>query len=73
MNQFVYDIGAALEGSGGTIYRYVGDEAIITWRIDETRDLSGAVEVVSLLRARIAGVRGAVGSIEPLSHPSHPP
>ena len=54
MNQFVYDIGGALEGSGGAIYRYVGDEAIITWRVDETRDLSGAVEVVFRLRARIA-------------------
>ena len=32
INQFVYDIGTALEGSGGLIYRYVGDEAIITWR-----------------------------------------
>ena len=30
MNQFVYDIGGALEGSGGAIYRYVGDEAIIS-------------------------------------------
>ena len=54
MNEFVYDIGAALEGSGGVIYRYVGDEAIITWRLDRTRDLSGAVEVVFRLRARIA-------------------
>ena len=54
MNQFVYDIGAALEGSGGVIYRYVGDEAIITWRLDEARDLSGAVEVVFRLGARIA-------------------
>ena len=54
MNEFVYDIGEALEGSGGAIYRYVGDEAIITWRVDETRDLSGAVEVVFRLRARIA-------------------
>ena len=43
MNQFVYDIDAALEGSGGVIYRYVGDEAIITWPLDEARDLSGAV------------------------------
>ena len=54
MNQFVYDIDAALEGSGGVIYRYVGDEAIITWRLDETRDLSSAVKVVFRLRARIA-------------------
>ena len=54
MNQFVYDIDAALEGSGGAIYRYVGDEAIITWRLDETRDLSVAVEVVFRLRARLA-------------------
>ena len=53
MNQFVYDIGAALEGSGGAIYRYVGDEAIITWRVDETCDLFRAVEVVFRLRARI--------------------
>lgn len=54
MNQFVYDIDLALEGSGGAIYRYVGDEAIITWRLDETRDLSVAVEVVFRLRTRIA-------------------
>ena len=54
MNDFVYDVGAALEGSGGVIYRYVGDEAIVTWRLDETRDLSGAVEAVFRLRARIA-------------------
>ncbi|MCE2482560.1 MAG: adenylate/guanylate cyclase domain-containing protein [Alphaproteobacteria bacterium] len=54
MNAFIYDIGEALEGSGGAIYRYVGDEAIITWRVDETRDLSGAVEVPFRLRARIA-------------------
>ena len=54
MNQFVYDIDAALEGSGGAIYRYVGDEAIITWRLDETRDLCVAVEVVFRLRTRIA-------------------
>ena len=53
MNQFVYDIGAALEGSDGAIYRYVGDEAIITWRVDETCDLFRAVEVVFRLRARI--------------------
>ena len=54
MNQFVYDIGAALKGSGGVIYSYVGDEAIVTWRIDETCHLSGAVEVIFRLRARIA-------------------
>ncbi len=54
MNRFVYDVGAALEGSGGTIYQYVGDEAIVTWRLDKTRDLSDAVEVVFRLRARIA-------------------
>ena len=54
LNQFVYDIGAALEGSGGVICRYVGDEAIITWRRDEARDLSGALEVIFRLRARIA-------------------
>ena len=54
MNQFVYDIDAALEGSGGAIYRYVGDEAIVTWRLDETRDLSVAVEVVFRLRTLIA-------------------
>ena len=54
MNQFVYDIDAALEGSGGANYRYVGDEAIITWRLDETRDRSVAVEVVFRLRTRIA-------------------
>ena len=58
MNRFVYDIGTALEGSGGVIYRYVGDEASITWRLDGTRDLSDAVEVVFRLRARIAA-RGA--------------
>ena len=46
-----------IEGSGGVIYRYVGDQAIITWRLDETRDLSGAVEVVFRLRARIAARR----------------
>ena len=54
MNEFVYDVGAALEGSGGVIYQYVGDEAIITWRLDATRDISGAVEVVLRLRARVA-------------------
>ncbi len=54
VNRFVYDVGAALEGSGGTIYQYVGDEAIVTWRLDKTRDLSDAVEVVFRLRARIA-------------------
>ena len=54
MNQFVYDIGAALEGSGGVIYRYVGDKAIITWRLAETRNLCGAVQVVFHLHARIA-------------------
>ena len=54
MNEFVHDIGAALEGSGGTIYQYVGDEAIITWRLDRTRDISGAVEVVLRLRTRVA-------------------
>ena len=54
MNEFVHDVGAALEGSGGVIYQYVGDEAIITWRLDETRDISGAVEVVLRLRARVA-------------------
>lgn len=54
MNEFVHDIGAALEGSGGTIYQYVGDEAIITWRLDKSRDISGAVEVVLRLCARVA-------------------
>ena len=54
MNEFVHDVGAALEGSGGVIYQYVGDEAIITWRLDATRDLSGAVEVVLRLHARVA-------------------
>ena len=54
MNEFVHDIGAALEGSGGTIYQYVGDEAIITWRLDEkSPDISGAVEVVFRLHARV--------------------
>ena len=54
MNEFVHDIGTALEGSGGVIYQYVGDEAIITWRLDRLRDLSGAVEVVLRLRTRVA-------------------
>ena len=56
MNEFVHDVGVALEGSGGTIYQYVGDEAIITWRLEESRsrDISGAVEAVLRLRARIA-------------------
>ena len=54
MNQFVYDTDAALEGSGGAMYRYVGNEAIITWRLEETRDLSDAVEIVFRLRTRIA-------------------
>ena len=54
LNQFVYDIDAALEGGGGAIYRYVGDEAIITWRLDETPDLSVAVEFVFRVRTRIA-------------------
>ena len=53
MNEFVHDVGAALEGSGGVIYQYVGDEAIITWRLGETRDISGAVEAVFRLRARV--------------------
>ena len=43
-----------MEGSGGAIYRYIGDEAIITWRLDETRDLCVAVEVVFHLHIRIA-------------------
>ena len=54
MNQFVYDIDAALEGSGGAIYRYAGDEAIITGRVDATRDFCVAVDVVFHLRTRIA-------------------
>ena len=58
MNQFVYDIDAALEGSGGVIYRYVGDEATINWHLVETHDLSRTVEVVFRLRALIAA-RGA--------------
>ena len=40
-------------GAGGAIYRYVGDEAIITWRLDEPRDLRVAVEFVFCLRSRI--------------------
>ena len=43
-----------MEGSGGAIYRYIGDEAIITWRLDETRDLCVAVEVIFHLHIRIA-------------------
>lgn len=54
MNEFVHDVGVALEGSGGVIYQYVGDEAIITWRLDKSREISGAVEVVLRLRARVA-------------------
>ena len=42
-------------GSGGAIYRHVGDEAIITWRLDEARDLTVAVEVIFRLSTRIAG------------------
>ena len=57
MNQFVYDVGAALEGRGGVIYQYVGDEVIITWQLDKTRDISGAMEVVFRLRDRLS-VRG---------------
>ena len=53
MNEFIHDVGAALEGSGGVIYQYVGDEAIITWRLAETPDISGAVEVVFRLDARV--------------------
>ena len=36
------------------MYRYVGDEATIAWRLDETRDLTVAVEVVFRLSTRIA-------------------
>ena len=54
MNEFVHDIGVALQGSGGVIYQYVGDEAIITWRLDRARDISGAVDVVLRLRVRVA-------------------
>ena len=53
MNQFIYDVDASLEGSGGVIYQYVGDEAIITWRLDDARDISAAVEVVFRLGKRI--------------------
>ncbi len=53
MNHFVYDVSAALQGSGGVIYQYVGDEAIITWRLEGDCDLTGAMEVVFRLRARL--------------------
>ena len=63
VNRFVYDVGAALEGSGGTIYQYVGDQAIVTWRLDRTRDLSAAVEVVFRLRDRLAAQGGEYRSL----------
>ena len=59
MNEFVHDVGAALEGSGGVIYQYIGGEAIITWRLGEPRDISGAMEAVFRLHARVAS-RGDV-------------
>ena len=59
MNEFVHDIGAALEGSGGVLYQYVSGEAIITWRLGEPRNISGAVGSVFRLHARVAS-RGDV-------------
>ena len=56
MNQFVYDIDAALEGNGGVIYRYVGDEAIITWRLDETLSLAQRGRRLAFGRDRLHAV-----------------
>ena len=53
MNEFVRDFETVLDGSGGEIHRYVGDEIIVTWRMHRARDISAAPGLVFGLRRRI--------------------
>ena len=53
LDRFVTDVDAAAEGSGGHIHRYVGDEVILTWRLDRDADVTAAVRTVTRLAARI--------------------
>lgn len=53
LNRFAYEVSAAVEGTGGSIHAYVGDEVILTWRIDPNTDLTPAVATVFRLRDRM--------------------
>ena len=54
MNRFAYEVDHALEGRGGRIHSYVGDQVIVTWPIENSDDLAPAVATVFSLRRRIA-------------------
>ncbi len=55
LDRFIGDVDTALDRSGGRIERYIGDEVIISWRLDAQTDLRLAVDMVIRLGARLVG------------------
>ena len=58
LDRFIGDVDAALDRSGGRIERYIGDEVIISWRLERGTDPRLAVDMVIRLGARLVGQAG---------------
>jgi adenylate cyclase len=54
LDRFVSDLGGPILASGGEIYRYVGDEVIVTWPLDRGARDAACVTCLLAMRERIA-------------------
>ena len=43
LNRFIIDLTLAIDGTGGEIHKYVGDEMIVTWRLGSGQDEAACV------------------------------
>ncbi len=56
LNRFFTDLTEPVLAWNGIIHKYVGDEMIVTWTLDDGRDAAGAYAAVLAARARFAGL-----------------
>lgn len=54
LNRFFTDLTEPVLAWGGIVHKYVGDEMIVTWPLDEGEDASGAYAAVIAARERLA-------------------
>ncbi len=53
LNDFYYDVALAVSQTKGEIYKYVGDEAIITWKMNRTKNSTAPVDCFFLIKQQI--------------------
>lgn len=54
LNRFFTDLTEPVLAWGGIVHKYVGDEMIVTWPLDDGKDASGAYTAVLAARERLA-------------------